>query len=192
MKYPLIICTFLFICSCNYGRQENDVKQADSIFMLYYVTNVETSIRLTKENISHQAERTEIEDVIPLDEKDFDQIKKLIITCHSDSINQKYDARIHLRIDTFQMCLPYNDNILSQKDIIYQDFKTVYLLKWKSGFYNTIPKDELKNQNLLKKFGIPQDYHFVSYESSAPPFKLVHKVAFVQSKVGSRIKGTGF
>lgn len=170
----------MVICSCNNGRQENSKSTTDTIFVLYYVTDIESSVRITKDSIAYHAEKLGTEDIIPLKKKDFNQIKNLVIACHSDSVNQEYDSRIHLKVDTFQMCLPYYEGIISQKDIAYKNLETVYLLKWKSGFYNTIPKNELKHQRLLNEFGIPKDYHFIRYSSSEPPFKLLRKVAFVK------------
>ena len=181
MKYLSILYMLIVVCSCNNSRQENRVNPADTIFVLYYVKDIETSVRLTKENIARYAEKTKIEEIIPLKDEEYEQIKNLIIACHTDSTNQKYDSRILLGIDTFQMCLPYYDDIISHNGILYKDLKTVYLLKWKSGFYNTIPKDELKHQKLLNELGIPKDYHYISYDSSVPPFKLLRKVAFVKN-----------
>ena len=106
MKYLSILYMFIVVCSCNNSRQENRVNPADTIFVLYYVKDIETSVRLTKENIARYAEKTKIEEIIPLKDEEYEQIKNLIIACHTDSTNQKYDSRILLGIDTFQMCLP--------------------------------------------------------------------------------------
>lgn len=182
MKYFLFFFSCHIILSCGNVRQVNSINQSDTIFVLYYVTNVETPIRMTKEQIAHHAEMVDLENIISLEEKEFKQIENLIKACHNDSTNQEYDARVYLKVDTFQMCLPYHESIISSKDIVYKYLKTVYLLKWKSGFYNSMPLDELKYQLLIVNFGIPQDYHFQSCQNNAPPFKLVRKVAFVKSK----------
>ena len=47
------------------------------------------------------------------------------------------------------------------------------------------PRDSIRETDfkyfwLLKKYGIPQDYHFISYNSLAPPFKLARKIALVK------------
>jgi len=181
MKYIIIFsCTLLFACSCHNGGQKGCAISTDTIFVYYYVTDVETSIRMTIEELSCHAEKSRPEEVISIDDGEYELIKKMILACHKDSTNQKYDARIYLKVDTFEMCLPYYEKVISKKDVTYKYLKSIYLLKWRSGFYNSIQESEFKYFQLLKKYGIPQDYHFISYNSLAPPFKLARKIALVK------------
>ena len=182
MKHVFFLFVFFSIYSCNNSGQERCFNSKDSISILYYVTDVETPTRVTKEDIAKYAETVPVEDVIFLENKIFEQIKELIIACHCDSLNQNYDSRIHLKVDTFQMCLPYYDAMINPQDTAYKSLKTIYLIKWKSGFYNTKTKDELKHQKLINEFGIPNDYHFLPHERTKPPFKLVRKVIIISNK----------
>lgn len=184
MKHLFFLFLFFSIYSCINSRQEKCINSKDSITILYYVADVETPTRVTKEDLASYAGTIQVEEIISIEEHVFEQIKELIIACHSDSLNQSYDARIYLKVDTFQMCLPYYDAMINPQDTAYKSLKTIYLLKWKSGFYNTKTKDELKLQKLIKKFGFPNDYHYISYERTKPPFKLARKVVIISDKKG--------
>ena len=183
MKLLIIFtCILLFVCSCHYGGQKGHAISTDTIFVYYYVIDVETSACITIEELSRRAEKLRAEEVITIDNSEYKLIKKMILECHNDSTNQENDARIYLKLDTFEMCLPYSENLISKKDHAYNNLRSVYLLKWRSGFYNSIRETDLKYFWLLKKYGIPQDYHFISYNSLAPPFKLTRKIALVKKE----------
>ena len=42
--------------------------------------------------------------------------------------------------------------------------KAIYLLKWKSGYYNYFTKDDLVFFPEVRKYGLPKDYHMPSFD----------------------------
>ncbi len=42
--------------------------------------------------------------------------------------------------------------------------KAIYLLRWKSGYYNYFTKDELFFFPEVRKYGLPKDYHMPSFD----------------------------
>ena len=42
--------------------------------------------------------------------------------------------------------------------------KAIYLLRWKSGYYNYFTKDDLVFFPEVRKYGLPKDYHMPSFD----------------------------
>lgn len=42
--------------------------------------------------------------------------------------------------------------------------KAIYLLRWKSGYYNYFTKDDLFFFPEVRKYGLPKDYHMPSFD----------------------------
>ena len=59
------------------------------------------------------------------------------------------------------------------------DNRTSYLIKWKTGYYNTISKDNLKYDIGIQQFGIPDDLNNQKEPASFGPEEEVSKLMLV-------------
>ena len=75
-----------------------------------------------------------------------------------------YIPRLYANIGDMNLCLNGIDNRcwVKQTDGQYHPSiisnKTAYLLKWKSGYYNSLPNDILVLDKGIQQYGIPYDY----------------------------------
>ena len=69
-----------------------------------------------------------------------------------------------------------------QGKMIESDMEIIYLIKWKSGYYNHFELDNLKTLPEIKLFGIPDDYKYKVSRLGKPKKQIIRKVLFHKNK----------
>lgn len=95
----------------------------------------------------------------------FKQIKDDIINAKpTNNYSNSYTPILYVNVGNQNLCLNGINNQcwIKQSDRKYHPSilsnKTVYLLKWKSFYYNYLPYDILQLDKGIRQFGIPSDY----------------------------------
>lgn len=147
------ILILLFI-SC----QSQETSQQEEIEVIYIsgFGEMDTSISPTQ----FPMKKVEPSDTIHLTTSEFDAVKNYIHSAiakrHSDSV----DVRMAISMDTTKVFLGLYHYGYHACDSI----KNVeYLVKKKTGYYNHIKSEILQSTwfEEIKKYGIPEDYHFI-------------------------------
>ena len=155
--YMLIICTLLLF-SCNYRH-----KQEITIF--YFCGNIEPYRQFDCTDLDSICKTNEYDDTIFITSTMFKQIKDDIINAKpTNNYSNSYTPIIYVNVGNQNLCLNGINNQcwIKQSDRKYHPSilsnKTVYLLKWKSFYYNYLPYDILQLDKGIRQFGIPSDY----------------------------------
>lgn len=153
----LIICTLLLF-SCNYRH-----KQEITIF--YFCGNIEPYRQFDCTDLDSICKTNEYDDTIFITSTMFKQIKDDIINAKpTNNYSNSYTPIIYVNVGNQNLCLNGINNQcwIKQSDRKYHPSilsnKTVYLLKWKSFYYNYLPHDILQLDKGIQQFGIPSDY----------------------------------
>ena len=139
----LIICT-LFLFSCNYRH-----KQEITIF--YFCGDIEPYRQFDCTDLDSICKTNEYDDTIFITSTMFKQIKDDIINAKpTNNYSNAYTPIIYVNVGNQNLCLNGINNQcwIKQSDRKYHPSilsnKTVYLLKWKSSYYNYLPYDILQ------------------------------------------------
>ena len=110
-----------------------------------------------------------ITDTFKISHEEYASIRSFILSKNFQKGEKHCDSRLYLRVDSFEVCLGQNHcacNGSGNKKIT--DLRLEYLIKWKSGYYNHIEKDDLCLFDEVKLFGIPSDYMYNKTPLSKP------------------------
>lgn len=157
----LYIITALFLFSCNIKNKIPPVRNCD-IEVFYIPGLINTSSPYTAKKMRQKMLATIPKDTIFVDDNVFCELNTL-----ADSISTKnvralptYDGRIYVKWDSLEICIDTFNDCYNQHDkrLTIND-KFIYILKCKSGYYNTLPKEYLeKYDRPIRRFGLPKDY----------------------------------
>ena len=181
MKYILLSLILYMFVSCQFNNEmaRRTSLYKDSIIVSFYQYIFETSISIEREELYRRSKKREVDEIVPLDDKQYNDIRLFVVKHYDDSLNKKCDSRIIVSIDTFMIGIPDFPDLGCISD--RQDRKSrylLYLIKWKSGFYNYLSiREELKYDELIKEFGIPNNYM-----SHKPVIGGIRKIMFVRDK----------
>lgn len=160
MNKGLIIVFYALLCAgCLGNSQHREVNHEDTIFVMYHTYIYETSIAEKCRDLSEFAKSLDIFQTISLEQDTFDSIESFI-NRHKEKANNNYcEARIHVQMGEVEFCLGDMDCIcdIDDNDINASTWYN-YLIKWKSGYYNSLDKDNLQWNPLIEYYGIPKDY----------------------------------
>ncbi len=151
-----VIYIFLFF-SCNHRNN-----QEFTIF--YFSGNIEPNRPFDCTELDSLCIATEYDDTIFIDYTIAEQIKNAIMSAKSTDNCHSLSPVIYVNIDNFDLCLNGTDNRcwIKQDGKEYRPSilsnKVVYLLKWKSKYYNYLPYDILELDKGIQQYGIPSDY----------------------------------
>lgn len=163
------------------GKANNVVtsegKSDDTIFVTYCPYIYETSVPTPCVSIAADSKRDSIELTIKeISSHDFNLIADFIN--HRKKIGQDgyCEARIHVKMGNQELCLgdflccacDIDDKKLNVSDFEY----AIYKIKHLSGYYNCYDNLDIKYDELVRKFGIPEDYYY----DSKPPFVVIETV----------------
>lgn len=94
-------------------------------------------------------------------------IEKLMLANRQPSNPNTYDIVLGIHIDSIDFYLNRtNNNCWIRKHKGRYEYAKIpdeatWFLKWKSGYFNTIPLEDLEDDASIKKYGIPRDYKYV-------------------------------
>lgn len=154
----IIICIFLF-CSC-YNRRSN--LQEFSIF--YFHGGIDTHIQFDCEMLDSLSKTAQYDDTVFMDVNTAEQIKLAVekLQPDSNSISTR-NAVMHINIENIDLYLnDIDNNCWIKRDNKYVSArlcnKIIYLLKWKSMYYNHLPQDKLESDTGIQLYGLPVDF----------------------------------
>ncbi len=172
MRYSILIIIIIGFLSCSsshFIKVRQDAYIKDSIVVCYEQRRFETSIAVSRKEMSMISDRMSIDTTIALDNHDFTNLVDFIKSAHQDPVNKRCDARIYVKTDTFDMCLSdFTDRWCISDSSNRSSRYMIYFIKWRCGYYNLFSEDEIKYDTILNEFGVPKDYHHISW--ILPPY----------------------
>jgi hypothetical protein len=140
----------------------------------------ETPVRKSCNEIAEASSKAKTDCMVNLDSEDYKRIKAFLNQNILAEYSNECDARFYVKSDssefcfgtTLPPCLYCNDNGNSEKGM-----RILYLIKWKSGFYNCLDKNYLLCDELIEKYGIPVDYEYRRVEDNETDVNEVKKFA---------------
>uniref|UniRef100_A0AB33IRC3 Uncharacterized protein n=1 Tax=Prevotella sp. GTC17253 TaxID=3236793 RepID=A0AB33IRC3_9BACT len=122
-------------------------------------------------------------DTCDIDQESFMRIKAFIQKFQLADTGNVCDSRLLIQLDSMHLCIGTNNCISDLgSNLERNDMNTIYLIKWKIGYYNLYEKEDLKDIPEIKLFGIPRDYkHYVS-DCNKPKKEFMMKVLRYKSK----------
>lgn len=179
----IITCVFLF-CRC-YNRRSN--LQEFSIF--YFHGEIDTYIKFDCETLDSLSKISQYDDTIFIDVNTAEEIKQAVEKIQHDSnyINTR-NAIMHINIGKPDLYLNDTDNnCWIKRDNKYQSAKLsnkiIYLLKWKSMYYNYLSLDKLEEDKGIQMYGLPADFKHCQvdkFTKKKEASKILVKVNYLQ------------
>ncbi len=145
------------ICSIScHSNPKHKITGNDTIYVSYYLHDFESSIGVTLEKISTDADKIEASEIIHLKKDEYNKIKKFI---QSGIWKNSHDSRVVVQYRSKTISISGSADV-SHNIRNYQVDSLIYLIKWRSGYYNTIQPEEINYLTLIKLYGKPQDYKY--------------------------------
>lgn len=178
-----ILMSYISLFSCT-SASTNKKCAEDTIFVSYFIPEIENSVRITCNMMSDYSRKLKTEDIIYLDDDDFKNIQKILILNAETRLDKECDTRLIIESDSLKMCI---GNFISSSDISskinFAIDSIVYFIKCKSDYYNFKKSEYLACDNLIQKFGIPSDYVYQENEQENQwQIKMMRKIAFVKKR----------
>ena len=155
--YTFVICSIL-LGSCNCHKEKE-------LTIFYLCGNIESYRRFECTKLDSICKTIGYDDTIFVNSVVFKQIEDGIMDVEPiNNSRNLYIPRLYANIGDMNLCLNGIDNRcwVKQTDGQYHPSiisnKTAYLLKWKSGYYNSLPHDILVLDKGIQQYGIPYDY----------------------------------
>lgn len=172
MKKVLFIVIVMLVFFQNITKGSGVICQdPDSIIVIFWKGEIDRSVSRPCSQTFKNANAIKTDTTICLKSKYFDRIKNAIKS--ADVIkNEGYcNSKLFIKIDSIKICLcDFNKAFNANDEQVSLDVSVIYLIKWKSGFYNYIKKEYLQYFDEIKMYGIPPDYVYM-YTDAKKPFK---------------------
>lgn len=155
---------------CTSSTEKQNVTVSDSIIVVFWKGCIDFSVAPPCSSMSAKAEK--VADTIIAVEKDvFMKIKKAINGAKSFKRSWNCISKIYVKTDSAEICICDANMVQSiHNEQVYLDLYMIYLIKWKSGYYNYIEKEFLHDFEEIRKYGIPKDYKYAYTEKTMPPY----------------------
>ncbi len=172
---------YISLFSCT-SASTNKKCAEDTIFVSYFIPEIENSVRITCNMMSDNSRKLKTEDIIYLDDDVFNNIQEILILNAETRLDKECDSRLIIESDSLKMCVGNCSSDISSK-INFSIDSIVYFVKCKSNYYNFKKTEDLACDNLIQKFGIPSDYVYQENEQKKQwQIKMMRKIAFVKKK----------
>lgn len=156
--YCTLIIYILFLFSCNQRHKTE-------ITIFYFCGDVEPYRQFDCTKLDSICKINEYDDTIFISSTMFKQIKDEITNAQpTNNYSNSYTPIMYVNVGEQDLCLNGINNQcwIKQSDRKYYPSilsnKIVYLLKWKSFYYNYLPYDILQLDKGIRQYGIPSDY----------------------------------
>ena len=145
---------------------------------------IDTSVPISCRDMYNDWNTSSVEiDTCWIDYESFAMIKAFMMNCSQINSDIECDARIMIKLDTICLSIDNDTCIFNlQGKLIESDMEIIYLIKWKSGYYNHFELDDLKTLPEIKLFGIPDDYKYKVSRLGKPKKQIIKKVLFHKNK----------
>lgn len=179
MKIKILLSLLIISISC---CQNNYEKECLSV--LYMPGFIDTSVPISCRDMYNDWNTSSVEiDTCWIDYESFAMIKAFMMNCSQINSDIECDARIMIKLDTICLSIDNDTCIFNlQGKLIESDMEIVYLIKWKSGYYNYFELDDLKTLPEIKLFGIPDDYKYKVSRLGKPKKQIIRKILYPRDK----------
>lgn len=161
----LTILLFLLLplfLSCTTKQQRNNIgnEGTDTIYVSYYPYTFESNTRVTCLSLSESSAIHQVDSIIHLSQEHFDKIAQFIQNHETVSKNEGCDSRICVKYGSSEICIGDISSCLCDiNDTNLHDVpEIIYIIKWKSGYFNCFNESDLNYDRTIENFGIPKDY----------------------------------
>ena len=154
-------CAIIAFVSCSNRRISDQTKgRNDSIIVLYFPYTFESTIRVYCSSISEMSAIIPVDSVVYLQKEDFNIIKDFVTTSQTIRDTVGCDSRIYVEYNRKGVCIGGISSCLCNLDDkrLETDIKAVYIIKWRSGYFNCFSENDLVYDETIGMFGIPVDY----------------------------------
>ena len=165
MKNFLLIMCVLFFLSCNNG----DIRNANrkSIYVVFLPGMGEYPIPVDCNELKKYT--GVISDTFKISHDEYASIRSSLISDNFQKEGKSCDSRLYIKVDSFGVCIGQNHCACNDSgDMTSIDLRVEYLIKWNSGYYNHITREDLHLFDEIKVFGIPSDYVYKMTPLSKP------------------------
>ena len=161
MKNITIIPIFLsLLLSCsNMHRSFESIHDMDTIYVSYYPYTFISTISNPCSTMAEESDKKGTDSIIYITQDNFDRIKHIFNKNKSITTNNGCDSKILVKYGNDVICMGTDSCLCDINDInIGIDLEVIYMIKWKSGYYNYFDRTELIYDDAIEKYGLPDDY----------------------------------
>lgn len=187
MKKYMYIIAFLGLLSCsNKHKNWQEDNDNDTIFVSYYPCVFESNLRISCAVLAEKSEKAQTDSVIHLQQEYYDRVKNFLQKTNNTSTIDGCDSRMFIEHGKNKMCIGQNSCLCDiSESRMETDMEVLYIIKWKSGFFNCFDKDELSLDSTIEKYGFPDDYIYNEGQNTSDINQIkrisLRKIAFVPS-----------
>ena len=162
MKTTVIPILLLLLLSCsNMHKSIESRLVSDTIYVSYYPYTFISNISNPCSIMAEESDKKESDSIIYIPQENFDRIKHLFNKNKSIATNNGCDSRILVKYGNDVICMGTDSCLCDINDTnIGIDLDVMYMIKWKSGYYNFIDSTELIYDDAIEKYGFPDDYNY--------------------------------
>ena len=154
MKKCIFLGVMTLMCCTHKQVTPQLESNRDSIVVAYYPYTFETTVRVSCRSMALEAAKVPVDTIISLHKEDFDKIKGFVENQVPTDESHGCDARIYIKSGASEVCLgsvlsclcDINDNNIEGA------MDAIYLIKWKSGFFNCFDREELNYDETIKEY----------------------------------------
>ncbi len=176
----IIIIECLLSCTgfSSFSKPEN----SDSIVVCYFKGNIIRSASVPCSLAFSRAKYLRTDTIIRLKPNEFNKIKYALENTRKVGKENDCESKFLISMDSISVCICDFNRVYNKNDEqLSFDLSIIYLVKWKSGFYNYISMDELMYFDEIKKYGIPPDYNYVLSDVKKPfRYDPTTKIVFIK------------
>lgn len=182
-KRLIIYIVMICFLSCSIHKSKSHVSKTDSIVVWFKKGWIEHSVPVSCSSISERVSDRKADTIMKIRNNDFYRIKKAIKKAVTIKQSGYCDAKMSVQVDTMKICICDFNRVYNDKDEqVSFDLSVIYLIKYKSGYYNYFEKEDLFYFEEIKRFGIPADYKYAFSGIKRPVrIKPSSKIVFIRS-----------
>lgn len=156
----IFVSLMLFCCTNKQIGLQQDENNIDTIYVTYYPYVFESNISVSCAELADISYDIPTDSIIYLSRDTFDRILQYVQSHNSTGDVNGCDCRIHIKSENYEMCLGVAGCLCDLDDNhLEEDLEVIYLIKWKSGYFNCIDKNWLIYDKSIEKYGFPNDYN---------------------------------
>lgn len=161
-KKTVIPILLILLLSCSNMHKSIESRHiSDTIYVSYYPYTFTSNISNPCSTMAEESDKKESDSIIYITQENFDRIKHLFNKNKSTTTKNGCDSRILVKYGNDVICMGTDSCLCAINDTnIGIDLDVMYMIKWKSGYYNYFDRTELIYDDAIEKYGFPDDYNY--------------------------------
>lgn len=170
---------------CTHQQMKVKEIEPDTIFVSYFPYDIETNVHISCHSMSVRTAQVETDTIILIGKDEYEKIANSVKKKQKNGKKNGCDSRIHVKVGLSEVCLGGIISCLCDIDEnnIEEDVESIYLVKWKSGFFNYFAKEDLSYDETIMRFGLPKDYHQINPQkeigNEVSKIDMIRKIALI-------------